>query len=130
MTRFRAIFLAGIVYLLIGLGFSTLARQGGAGWRLVAWTISAAVFAVHIAYERFRLRSSPPTTALHAALGVALGGFGLAAAATVRQLGTTEFRPSLVIALVAWPILLGIPAFLIAFAASAGLSLVRRNDTT
>jgi len=128
--RVSAIVLTGFAYAAIGLGFSALARQSGPRWRFAAWAISAAVFGAHIAYEHIRLRTAARRTALSAALGVALGGLGLAAAATLRQMGSAGFRPGLVIALVAWPLLLGIPAFLVALAATAGLSLVRRNAGT
>lgn len=125
MTRLCGVLLAGIAYLVIGLGFSALARQGGTSWRFAAWAISAAVFATHIGYEHVRLRSTPRITAWYAALAVALGGFGLAAAATVHALASSSFRVAYVIALAAWPMLLGVPAFLVALAAAAGLAYAR-----
>jgi hypothetical protein len=118
----------GLLYLVIGIAFAALARAGGVAWRLAAWVISGVLFAAHIGYEHARMRSPPRTTALHAALAVALGAFGLAAAATVHAVATASLRGAFAIALVAWPILTGLPAYLVALALAAGLSLVRRSD--
>ncbi len=122
------VLIVALLYLVIGIAFAALAREAGVAWRLAAWVISAALFAAHIGYEHARLRSPPRTTALHAALAVALGAFGLAAAATAHAVATASFRGAFVIALVAWPILTGLPAYVVALAAAAGLSLARRSD--
>lgn len=128
MTGLRAVLLAGIAYLVIGTGSAALARHDGAGWRLVAWIISAAVFATHIWYEHTSLRSPPRINALHVALAVALGGFGLAVAATLHAVATSTYRGAFAIALVAWPILIGLPAYVVALAAAAVLSLARPTE--
>lgn len=128
MTRLRVVLLAGILYLVIGLGTAALARQSGARWRLAAWVISAAVFATHIAYEHFRLHSPPRRTALSAALAVALGAFGLAVAATIHAVAAASYRANFAVALVAWPLLTAVPAYAVALAAAAGLSLARPVD--
>lgn len=107
----RVVLLAGLGYLVIGLGTADLARLSGAGWRLVAWATSAVVFLAHIAYERARLRRATTTSALHAALAVALGAFGLALAATLRAVATGNYRGAYALALVAWPVLTGAAAF-------------------
>src|SRR5437867_8056210 len=83
-----AVILLGVVYFAVGFVFAVLARQAGSNemrfiWRLAAWAASAAVYAGHIGYERFRLANSPRATALHAALAVALGTFLLAVNATL-----------------------------------------------
>lgn len=111
----RAVFLVGLAYLVIGLGTADLARRSGGGWRLVAWATSAVVFLAHIAYERTRLRSAPATAALHAALAVALGAFGLAVAATLRAAATGNYRGAFVLALVAWPAMTGVASFVAAW---------------
>src|SRR5262249_48697228 len=69
---------------------------------------SAVVYAAHIGYEHFRIRSSPRSTALHVAFGGAVGAFGLAAAAIVHSLltGTGNLR-LLRIALLIWPLITG-----------------------
>ena len=79
----RAMILVAVAYGAIGIVFAALAADANHVrlWRLAAWLASAAVAAVHIGYEHYRLRSSPRPTALHAAGAVALGAFGLALAA-------------------------------------------------
>jgi hypothetical protein len=70
------------------------------------------------------LRSSIRTTALHAALAVGLGAFGLAVAATFHAQRTHHHFPA--VALVIWPVATALPAFVVALAAAAVLSRVRR----
>ena len=111
----RAIFLVGLAYLVIGLGTADLARLSGGAWRLVAWATSAGVFLAHLGYERGRLRSAPATTALHAALAVALGAFGLALAATLRAAAAGSYRGAFALALVAWPAMTGVVSFVAAW---------------
>jgi|SRR5215469_16350874 len=115
--------LAGAIYLIIGVGFAPLATPSVFFWRLAAWMVSAVVYAAHIGYELFRLRNSPRLAALHVALGAAIGAFGLAATATVRSLltGTGNVR-LLRIALLVWPAITCIPAFVIALAFSSLLA--------
>jgi len=110
---------SSVVYLAAGITFAALAHRAGSNqmrvtWRLAAWAISAAVFAAQVWYEHTRLRSAPRTTALHASLSVALGALALAVAVQVPAL-----------ALVAWPVVTALPAFLVAFASAAALARVR-----
>jgi uncharacterized ion transporter superfamily protein YfcC len=109
------VLLAGLLYTVIGLGTADLARHSGGAWRLVAWATSAVVFLVHIAYERTRVRSSTTSSALHPALAVALGAFGLALAATLRAAATSNYRGAFALALVAWPAMTGIVSFVAAW---------------
>jgi hypothetical protein len=75
-----------------------------------------------------RLRSAPAGTALHASLAASLGAFGLAVAANVHGLWVTSGnRRPLVLALVAWPALTAVPAFVVALVAAAALARIRRN---
>ena len=118
-----AVVLAGVMYAIIGVAFAWPAAHVRV-WRLAAWLVSAAAFAVHIGYERFVLRHPPRRAAWHVALAVALGAFGLALGAIIHSLSvvsTTEHRRLLLVALVAWPVLTGLPAFLVALAASTVL---------
>jgi hypothetical protein len=129
----RAVLFVGVVYLVAGISFAALANRAASAqmrvtWRLAAWAISAAAFAAHIGYEQVRLRSSPGTTALHTALAVALGAFGLAVAANVHAQAVSSYQPSHAVALVAWPVLTALPAFGVALAAAAGLARARRTD--
>jgi hypothetical protein len=116
------------VYLVAGVTFAALAAasdQMRATWRLAAWVISAAAFAAHIGYEQVRLRSSPGTTALHAALAVALGAFGLAVAANLHAQAAAIHLRSIGLALVLWPVITALPAFVVALAAAAALARMR-----
>jgi hypothetical protein len=127
----RAVLFVGVVYLVAGLTFGALAGQTASTqmrvtWRLAAWLISGVAFAAHIAYEQIRLRSTPGTTALHASLAPALGAFGLAVAANVHAQAASVHRPAHTLALVLWPVLTALPAFVVALAAAAGLALARR----
>jgi len=120
-------FLAGTVYVVIGLGFARLAAPSVFFWRLSAWVVSAVIYVAHITYEHFRLRNSPRITALHVALGAAVGAFGLAAAATVRSLLTGTGNPRLLrIALLVWPVITGVPAFVVALVLSSVLGRLQR----
>lgn len=131
----RAVILMGVVYLVIGLTFAALAgwassSQMRATWRLLAWLISAVAFAAHIRYESVKLQSSRAGTAFHAALAVAAGTFLLAGAAIIHgQAVGAAHQSRRGLALVLWPILAGVPAFLVALAAAAALALRRRGAT-
>jgi hypothetical protein len=129
----RAVILLGVVYLVVGMTFATLANwvssnQMRVTWRLLAWLISGAAFAAHIGYEHFRLRNSPVRTAVHASLAVALGAFALAAAANIhaQRLGSSHQR-LLALALVTWPVVTAVPAFVVALSSAASLALRRRG---
>jgi hypothetical protein len=117
----RAVILVGVVYLAAGLTFATLAAastQMRTTWRLAAWVISLAAFAAHIWYEHAQLRSAPRTAALHVALAVALGAFGLAVAANVHAQAPANHQ-RVALALVLWPVVTALPAFVVALAAAA-----------
>ena len=62
-------------------------------------------------------------------MAVALGAFGLAVAANLHslQVGTGD-RQLLALALVIWPIMTGVPSFVVALAAAFGLARIRPND--
>jgi len=77
---------------------------------------------MHVGHEHFRRHSPARLTAWHASVGAALGGFGIALTANIHELGAAAgYRPRMFIALVVWPLLTGVPAFVIALAAAAGL---------
>ena len=104
--------LVGAAYGLIGRLFALPASDVHA-WRLAAWIVSGAVYAAHIAYEHFSLRSSPRLTALHVAVAVAIGAFALVAAGMRHGLATTStIRPGWLGALVVLPVVTAVPAFL------------------
>lgn len=123
--------LFGIVYLIIGLAFGELANLATSDemrvvWRLAAWVVSAVAFATHIGYEHFHMHSMPRLTALHASLGAAIGAFGLAGAANVHLwLSGQGNQLLLALALVLWPIITAVPAFLVALVLAAVLTRMR-----
>jgi len=128
----RAMTLVAVAYVVIGILFGWLAQSAGADhvrlWRLAAWVASAAVAAAQIGYEHYRLGASPRGTALHAAGAVALGAFGLALAANIHWLfAATHGQHSPLIALVAWPVITAVPAFLMALAVAAVLARLSRR---
>src|SRR6266852_1489578 len=111
-----AVFL-GIGYALVGIVFAVPVTHVHA-WRLAAWVVSAIGYAAHIAHERFRLQNSPGSAALHVALAVALGAFGLAVGANIHSLSagsTNQHRQLLLLSLGIWPVITALPAFLVAF---------------
>lgn len=125
--------LLGAVYVLAGVTFSTLAGSASSNemrvaWRLAAWLISGAAFTAHVGYEHFRLRHSPGTTARHASLAVALGAFALAAAAGIHgRASSAGHQRSMALALVLWPVLTAVPAFVVALGSAAALGSRRRS---
>src|SRR5438270_5523223 len=116
----RAMVLVGVVYAFVGIAFAVPADHVKV-WRLAAWVVSAISYAAHFCYERFRLGNSPRSSALHVALAVALGAFGLAVGANIHSLSlgsTNEHRRLLRLALGLWPAITALPAFLVALGAS------------
>src|SRR5947208_15801660 len=109
----RTAVLLGIGYALVGIAFAVPATHMQA-WRLAAWVVSAIGYAVHIAYERFRLQNSPGSAALHVAFGVALGAFGVAVGANIHSLsaGSTQLRHLLLLSLGIWPFMTALAACL------------------
>ena len=119
-----ATLLVGIAYLVIGRVPVPVDRA----WRLAAWVASGVAFAAHIGYEHFRLKNPPRVAALHAALAVAIGAFALALAGMIHSWSTTSaIGPAWLLALVAWPAVTAIPAFLVALV--AGVLLARLLPT-
>lgn len=116
--------LIGTTYALIGILFA-LPHDHPRFWRLAAWAVSAVVYAAHISYERSRLRNPPLLAALHVASATAFGAFGLAVAANIHSLtlgSAAQHRGLLLAALVLWPAITALPAFLIAWILSAALA--------
>jgi vacuolar-type H+-ATPase subunit I/STV1 len=129
----RAVVLLGVVYFVIAIAFGAFAGRAPSNsmretWNRLAFLASGIAFAFHIVYEHFRLRNSPRMTASHTAIAVALGAFALALKANLHDLGSASgYRPRMLIALVAWPLLTGLPAFIVALVVAAGLNLRRRT---
>ena len=126
----RAAVSLGIGYALVGIVFAVPATNVKV-WRLAAWTVSAIGYAAHIACERFRLQNSPGSAALHIALGVALGAFGLAVGANIHSFsaGSINRHGQLpLLSLGIWPLLTALPAFLVAFATNVVLTRAREHQ--
>ena len=129
----RAVIFVGVGYFVVGYGSAALdpsvPDRARFMWRLAAWAASALMYAAHIGYECFLLRDSTRVTALHAALAVALGAFLLAAAATVHAATVASHAPfwRYLLALVLWPAVTALPAFLIALVAGAVLARAPRG---
>jgi len=123
--------LVAIVYPAVGIAFAELDHLSAPApiriWRLAAWLGSAIAFGAHLAYEHLRLRSSPLRAAFHVALAVAIGAFALAVWVNLRLrwLGSTQQSPLAPWALVLFPLVTGVPAFLVSFATVAILDRVR-----
>jgi hypothetical protein len=124
--------LVGVLYLVVGITSSTLAGAAASHaarfhWRLAAFVASGVLFSAHIAHERFRLRNAARPTAWHAATAVALGAFALALAANIHDLSSASgYRPRMLVALVAWPLLTAVPAFMVALLVAAGMGVKRQ----
>ena len=120
---FRVV-LVGAVYALVGITVALPASHAQA-WRHAAWVVSGVAYAIHVGYERCWLRNSSLSSALHVAFGAALGALGLAIGAIVHSLSVTtssQHQWLLLIALVAWPVITGVPAFLVGLGASGLLA--------
>ena len=107
--------LFALVYPIVGVTFaipanSAVSQEVRFGWRLAAWLVSALTFAVHIVYEHFRERNPPLRAALHVAGAVALGAFLLAVWVNVHAHQSTRA----LLALVVFPVVTGVPAFVVA----------------
>jgi hypothetical protein len=96
-------------------------------WNVASFVLSFIAFAIHIGYEHFSLGNRPLIVGWHTALAVALGAFLLAVSANIRSIGAaTSNHRLLAVALVVWPLMTGIPAFLVALLTAGGLQLFRR----
>lgn len=123
----RAALVIGVAYFLIGRVFAVPANNVRA-WRLAAWLVSGVAYAAHIGHEHFRLRNAPRVVALHAAAAVAIGAIALAVAGMIHSLSTTAaIRPAWLLALVVWPAVTAVPAFLVALVAAAVLARLPRS---
>ena len=127
----RAVLLTGSIYCAIGIGFGAFAARSSSQRMVVAWNVasfavSLVVFAVHIGYEHFGIGNRPLIVAWHTSLAVALGSFLLAVSANIHSFRVANAQHGLLaIALVVWPLMTGIPAFVVALIAAAALKFIR-----
>lgn len=126
------VLLVGAFYCTVGIAFGVFAAWSSSNrtvvaWRVASFVVSLVAFAIHIGYEHFRLRNRPLRNASHTSMAVAIGAFALAVAANIHSIGVASANHRLLAAaLVIWPVMTGIPAFVVALIAAAGLSLFRR----
>lgn len=124
--------LVGLFYAIVGVAFALPATHVRA-WRLAAWLVSIIAFVAQTAYERFVLRSASRSAALHVAIAAGLGAFGLAVGANVHaQMNPTAPHNErlLLIALVVWPVITALPAFVVAFGISSAFGHLQRRPRT
>jgi len=124
----RAAILFGLGYFLVGRLFAVPGEHAQA-WRFAAWVVSFFIYTTHFRYERARPSSPPRVVALHVATAVAIGAFGLAVAGMMRSLTTQgSFKPTWLLALVLFPAVTAVPAFLVALIAA--VFAARRDGVT
>jgi hypothetical protein len=123
--------IAGASYGLIGIVFA-LPSGHARIWRLAAWISSGVVYVLHVVYERYWRRHSILATTLHATLAVALGAFILAAGANIHATMVQSHAPyaRLLLALVLWPIITAIPAFVVGLVFVSLLALLPISRST
>jgi len=119
-----ALIVAAAAYLVVGVATSALAGAAASvpmrtAWRLAAWVLCLAVFLGHFAHERRRAAGGTLRTALRCGSAVALGALALAAAGPVRSHWGAPDQARALLALVLWPTITGVPAFLAALTMAA-----------
>ena len=132
----RAVLFLGVLYWGVGILFGILAGQATSpemriAWRRAAWVVSAIAFGAHVIYDQVRLLGSPRITALRVSSAAALGAFGLAVAANIhaRSVAPDQRPPNLPLSLALWPVLTGLPAFVVALVSAVLLDRARRGST-
>lgn len=130
-ARTATVLLAGVAYVIAGAGTATLSRVASSpasarSWRLAAWLLSLAIFVTHFIIERKR-RSQPSSVAARVAIAVAIGAFGVAMLGPVRAHWGEAGRLKLtLLSIVAWPVITGVPAFVVALIGGLALDRLRR----
>lgn len=124
--------LIGLGYALVGILFAIPSTHAQA-WRLGAWAVSGIGYGAHIVYELWRRDERPQRAALHVAIAAGIGAFGLAVGANLHSLAvdsTGQHRLLLRLSLGIWPVMIALPAFLVALVTSVLLTymLGRRQD--
>jgi hypothetical protein len=124
----RPAILFGLGYFLVGRLFAVPGEHAQA-WRFAAWIVSFLIYATHFRYERARSTSPPRVVALHVATAVAIGAFGIAVAGMMRSVATLgSLKPTWLLALVLFPLVTAMPAFLVALVAA--VAMARRGQST
>jgi hypothetical protein len=125
---YNAAIVVGVLYFAITVTTGALAAMAQTGrglflWRLSAFVFCGLLFLAHIAYEHFRLHSTAKATACHTSMAVVIGALALAVSANMNDLITgSGYRGRMLLALIIWPILTAVPAFIAALMLSLGCS--------
>ena len=128
MSWLRTAILFGLGYFLVGRLFAVPGEHAQA-WRFAAWVVSFFIYTTHFRYERARPSSPSRVVALHVATAVAIGAFGIAVAGMMRSLTTQgSLKPTWLLALVLFPAVTAVPAFLVALIAA--VIAARRDGVT
>ena len=131
MKRITVALSIGLLYAALGFVTGELSKSAASpqwqnAWRLSAWPLSFLVFACHFGYERLKLANPPIRAARHVAIAAGLGGLFLALVGPVRtHWGADDFGRAAVLSLAVWPLLTGIPAFLLAWIGGSVLDRLR-----
>jgi hypothetical protein len=126
-TWLRATVLFGISYAVTSVALAIPSTHAQL-WRFAAWGVAGVLLAMHVVYERFRLQNPPLAAAAHVGLGAAIGGFGIALAANIHAVVVAAPSRNLAmmrLSLAIWPVVTGLPAFLVALGMSAVLARKR-----
>jgi hypothetical protein len=113
-----AALLVGAIYTALGVAASAVGGASASGRlgllaRWATFALSGIAFLAHAVHEARAKGAGVTRTGLRSALAAAIGGLGLAVAANLHELTSrAAFRPRMLVALVAWPLLTAIPAFL------------------
>jgi len=116
----------------IGVLTTTLSRSAtspavGGRWRFAAWSVSVAIFAAHILISRRQPRRSVRQSAGQVAVAVAAATCVLALAGPVRKYwGEPHAARVALLSVALWPVLTGIPSFVVALVAGRVLDRVTR----
>ena len=119
-----SVILFSVAYIAVGIvtadfAASAASIQGQTAWRLIAWGVSLLVYGAQLIVERVRFNSTTLRTALRASGAVAIAAFALAAAGPVWTHWGKPDQQRALTALLLWPVLTGLPAFVLALGAGA-----------
>ena len=134
-TRVSSILFATAAYVVVGAATAALAKSVSSpaamkDWRLAGWLLSLIVFTTQFIVERTR-HPKRVTVAIDVAFSVALGALVLAAVGPVRtHFGEPSALRLALLSLIAWPVVAGVPAFLVALLGDALLDAMTRHKAT
>ena len=129
----RNAIVAAVAYALVGITTAALAGAAGSpagtkGWRLAGWVLSLAVFLAHVVASRRRSTSSPLRAAARVALAVAIAALVLAIVGPVRgHWGEPSTGRVVLLSVVVWPLMTGLPGFVVAYAAGRLFDRIARR---